>query len=96
MPDYARSSYQSYVVRIGDDSPKTMGEVAQFLLDNGVACRPGYMTCHTQPLYREMYPDLSLPNSEKALETAMVLPLFPEMTREEQDYVVEMLKAAVS
>lgn len=96
MPDYARSSYQSYVVRIADSSPMTMGEVAQYLLDNGVACRPGYMACHIQPLYEQMYPGLGLPNTEKALKSIMVLPLFPEMSREEQEYVVEQLTAAVS
>jgi perosamine synthetase len=96
IPAYAHANYQSYVVRIADESRVSMGEVAQYLLDNGVACRPSYMACHVQPLYRRMYPDLTLPNTEKALETAMVLPLFPEMRREEQEYVVEQLAAALS
>ena len=96
MPSYAQSSYQSYMIRIADSSPVPMADVAQHLLDNGVACRPGYMACHIQPLYREMYPDLALPNTEKALETSMVLPLFPEMTQAEQTYVVEQLAAVLS
>jgi dTDP-4-amino-4,6-dideoxygalactose transaminase len=96
IPAYTRSSYQSYVVRIADESRVSMNEVAQYLLDNGVACRPGYMACHVQPLYRQIYPNLTLPNTEKALETAMVLPLFPEMRQEEQEYVVEQLTAALS
>jgi dTDP-4-amino-4,6-dideoxygalactose transaminase len=96
IPAYTRSSYQSYVVRIADESRVSMNEAAQYLLDNGVACRPGYMACHVQPLYRQMYPNLTLPNTEKALETAMILPLFPEMRQEEQEYVVEQLAAALS
>jgi dTDP-4-amino-4,6-dideoxygalactose transaminase len=95
VPDYASPNWQSYVVRISDDCPVGRDVVAQRLLDAGIACRPGYMACHTQPAYRNLYPELSLPNTEKALTSVIILPLYPQMTDEEQDYVIKQMVNAV-
>jgi len=92
IPDCVTPNWQSYVIRISDDCPATRNEIAQHLLDVGVACRPAYMACHTQPVYRALYPDLRLPNTEKALDTVIILPLYPQMTDEEQDYVIKALR----
>ena len=93
VPEYATANWQSYVVRIADDCPVPRNTVAQRLLDAGIACRPAYMACHLQPLYRR--PGLRLPATEKALDTVVILPLYPQMTDEEQDYVIEVLAKAV-
>lgn len=89
VPDYATPCWQSYAIRITEDAPVSRNNVAQKLLDAGIACRPAYMACHTQPVYRQFYPDLCLPNTEKALESVIILPLYPQMTDAEQDYVIQ-------
>ena len=94
VPEYATFNYQSYVVRLADGCPMPQDQVAQWLLDAGVACRPGYMACHVQPMYRALNPDVSLPNTDKALESVIILPLYPQMTDAEQDYVVRVLSKA--
>lgn len=94
VPDYAIPNWQSYAICISDDCPVTRNEVAQRLLDVGVACRPAYMACHVQPIYRKFYSDLCLPSTEKALDTVIILPLYPQMTNEKQDYVIEALQEA--
>ena len=71
-------------------------DVAQQLLDAGVACRPAYMACHVQPVYRRLYPELRLPNTERALETVIILPLYPQMTGAEQEYVIDCVLSAVA
>lgn len=96
IPHGVTFNWESYVVRITDGFPSSMERVAQYLLDKGVSCRPGYMACHVQPVYREIYPDLVLPHTEATLKQAIVLPLYPQMTDTEQDFVVEMLKEASS
>lgn len=95
VPDYAVSNWQSYAIRVTDDSPVERNVVAQRLLDAGVACRPAYMACHVQPVYGSLYPELRLPNTEKALSSVIILPLYPQMTDEEQDYVIEVVSKAV-
>jgi len=92
IPGCVTPNWQSYVIRVSDDCPATRNEIAQHLLDVGVACRPAYMACHVQPVYRALYPDLRLPNTEKALDTVIILPLYPQMTDEEQDYVIKALR----
>jgi dTDP-4-amino-4,6-dideoxygalactose transaminase len=95
IPPEAAPCWQSYAVRISDECPVPRDTVAQRLLDAGIACRPAYMACHVQPAYRCLYPDLELPNTEKALHTVIILPLFPQMTEQEQSYVTDTLINAV-
>lgn len=95
VPDYASPNWQSYAVRINDDCPVTRNTVAQHLLDVGIACRPGYMACHLERVYRHSYPDLSLPNTDKALSSVIILPLYPQMTDEEQNYVIDVTSKAI-
>jgi perosamine synthetase len=70
--------------------------VAQQLLDAGISCRPAYMACHAQPVYRRLYPELRLPNTEQALESVIILPLYPQMTDAEQEYVIDCVLRAVA
>ncbi len=96
IPDDAAPNWQSYVVRISDDCPLDRNVIAQRLLDAGIACRPAYMACHVQPAYRDLYPDIHLPNTEKALDSVIILPLYPQMTVEEQQHVIESVAEAVT
>ncbi len=91
IPDYAIPNYQSYAIRISDNCPVSADEIAQRLLEAGIACRQGYMACHTEPVYKKLYSNTNLPNTEKALRIVIILPLYPQMSEEEQDYVIEGL-----
>jgi len=95
VPDYASPSWQSYAVRMAGDAPVSRNEAAQRLLDAGIACRPAYMACHLQDVYRRLYPHLRLPGTESALESVIILPLYPQMTDEEQDYVIESIRRSL-
>src|SRR5205807_1131293 len=64
VPEYATPNWQSYAIRIADESPVSRDVVAQRLLDAGIACRPAYMACHVQPAYRANRPPSALPNTE--------------------------------
>lgn len=95
VPDYSTPCWQSYAIRVAGDAPVSRNTVAQRLLDAGIACRPGYMACHAQRVYRQLYPELRLPNTERALETVIILPLYPQMTDAEQEYVIECVLSSV-
>jgi dTDP-4-amino-4,6-dideoxygalactose transaminase len=91
VPGYAQHNWQTYAIRVAQNSPINRDALAQHLLDAGISCRPAYIACHMQPVYRSLFPDLSLPNTERALKEVLILPLYPQMTDKEQDYVTETI-----
>lgn len=92
-PGWARSNWQSYCVRLpaGCDQAQVM----QTLLDRGVATRRGIMCAHREPAYRDFASRSPLPESESAQDRCILVPLYFQMTEEDQDYVVEQLADVV-
>lgn len=90
-PDWAESNFQSYVVRIGRHFAADRNEVLVELAEQGIAARPGIMTAHRTQAYREIYGDVTLPITESISDTSLILPLYPDMTHEEQDRVIRTL-----
>lgn len=64
------------------------------LEENGVASGVYYpVPLHRQEVYHGLgYEEGSLPISEEASKRTMALPLYPEMTEDEQQYVIETVK----
>ncbi len=91
-PNWARSNWQSYCVRLPDSCDQRA--IMQFLLDRGVATRRGVMCSHREEAYANIPCPWPLPESEQAQDHSIVLPLYHQMTEEDQDYVVEMLMKA--
>jgi perosamine synthetase len=89
-PSWAEPNWQSYAIRVTEGS---RNRIAQELLDAGIACRPAYMACHIQPVYRPAR-NRPMPNTERALETVIILPMYPQMTEAEQDYVIDHVRRA--
>ena len=91
QPPFARSNWQSYCVRL----PEKCGqmEVMQYMLDKGVSTRRGVMNSHLEKYYAD-FPHEPLPESEKAQAQCIILPLYHQMTEDQQDYVVKTLKEA--
>jgi perosamine synthetase len=92
VPDYARTNYQSYAVRVRSEFPLTRDRLMQTLLDRGIGTRRGIMNAHQEAAYAAGGP-YHLPASEAARDTAVLLPLFHSMTDADQDYVIEQLTA---
>jgi dTDP-4-amino-4,6-dideoxygalactose transaminase len=95
VPSYADPNFQSYAVSLGDDCAVTRDGVWQTLLDNGVAAKRGIMTIHRERSYTETYGHQSLPVTEKASDSSLLLPLYPQMTEADQDHVVAALGKAL-
>jgi dTDP-4-amino-4,6-dideoxygalactose transaminase len=81
VPPYADPNFQSYAISLGDDCAVTRDGVWQTLLDNGVAAKRGIMTIHRESSYTETYGRQFLPVTEKASDSSLLLPLYPQMTR---------------
>jgi dTDP-4-amino-4,6-dideoxygalactose transaminase len=91
-PEWARSNWQSFCVRLPHHCDQRA--VMQKMLDQGVATRRGIMCSHREPIYRERSAHHPLPHSEAAQDQCAILPLYPQMTPEEQEQVVKALERA--
>jgi dTDP-4-amino-4,6-dideoxygalactose transaminase len=95
-PDYARTNWQSYWVRLPEEADQR--RVMQFMLDRGIATRRAIMNAHREPPYASSsgYRAAStLTHSEQMQDHAIILPLFHEMTDEDQHRVADELSAAL-
>lgn len=86
--------YQSYVTLV--TSPLSRDDLASRLAADGVATRQGTHAVHTLGVYATKYglKPGDFPNALVADRQSLALPLYPQMTDEEQDYVIARVRAA--
>lgn len=94
IPDYALPNYQSYIVRLKGASRERRDGLQNALLARGVATRRGLMASHLEAPYRAG-PSAPLPHSEAADAQTLILPLFHDLSEDDQDYVIEALGQAL-
>jgi dTDP-4-amino-4,6-dideoxygalactose transaminase len=90
-PSGLRHNYQSYMVRLASDAPISRDELMQRMLDRGVSTRRGIMAIHREVPYCDSW-DKLLTNTNLVTDTTMILPVFHEMTEDDQDYVVNCVE----
>ena len=80
--------YNQFVIRV----PRR-DELLSYLQQNSIGCEIYYPLClHQQKcLDKYGYGDLSFPVAESAASQALALPIFPELSREQQEYVVKTI-----
>lgn len=94
-PEWARSNWQSYCVRLPRECSQE--QVMQTLLDRGIATRRGIMCAHRETAYRSQSWRSAglLPESERAQDECILLPLYHQLDRKEQELVTAELRAAI-
>jgi dTDP-4-amino-4,6-dideoxygalactose transaminase len=90
VPDYARSNFQSFAVRVTPEHPRRRDQIMQDLLEAGISSRRGIMNAHQEGAYPDR-PRFRLPHSEAARDNVVLLPLFHEMTNMDVRRVVEVV-----
>jgi len=93
QPAGLHPNFQSYVVRLSPEAPIGRDALMQELLDRGVSTRRGIMAIHREAPFRDARWESRLPETNAATESTIILPLFHQMTEDEQDYVVESISA---
>jgi perosamine synthetase len=96
-PSWARSNWQSYCVRLPAGCDQ--GRVMQSMLDEGISTRRGVMSAHREPAYqreawRAEHRD-ALAISEEISDDGLMLPLFGDMTDDDQLRVASRLARAI-
>ena len=90
-PDRTHTFHQ-YTVRVLGGKRDAL---QTYLKKRGISTQVYYpLPLHLQPCFRDLgYREGDLPESERASREVLSLPMFPELTEEEQDYVVQAIKA---
>jgi perosamine synthetase len=89
QPSWARSNWQSYAVQLSAEHDQQT--VMQAMLDQGIATRRGVMCAHREEACADLPLRHDLSVSERAQDTTIILPLYSQMTPEEQDHVITTL-----
>lgn len=89
--DYAKSSWHIYPIQLDlDRLNASRKEIFEEFQNNNIGVQVHYIPLHFQPFYNKMgYNKGDFPNAERYYERAVTLPLFPKMTDEEVEYVIE-------
>lgn len=84
------NSWHLYVVQVWNRK-----EVYDKLQKAGIHVNVHYIPVYRHPYYQEHgYENVACPNAEKLYDHMLSLPLYPDLTNEEQDYVIEQVKKA--
>lgn len=92
-PPYGTTNFQSYWVLLTDDFRMERNQLLDVLSAHGVSARRGIMAAHLEPAYAGVE-TVSLPVTERLTRRTLILPLFHELTPDEQERIVDLLRGA--
>ena len=85
-------SWHLYIIKIHKEFDISRDELFKKLLANGVRTSVHYKPLHKFSLYKKMCKKYGkLANSSKAYKEILSLPLYPGITKKEQDYVIKQI-----
>ena len=94
-PTHGTSNVQSFWVEVGDAFPMDREGLLARLAEAGVSARRGIMAAHRQPAYADAEHQ-PMPVTERLTDRTLILPLFHQMTGEQQARVVDVVRSAAS
>ncbi|HEY5079065.1 MAG TPA: DegT/DnrJ/EryC1/StrS family aminotransferase [Opitutaceae bacterium] len=87
-PEGSVWNHQTYLIRLAGVKADARDRFMQALLDDGIATRRGVMSIHRETSYVERFGRQSLPESERASDECVCLPLYTQMTADEIEQVI--------
>lgn len=81
------SAQHNYVIRC-----KERDKLHLYLRERNISSGVHYMPLHLQPFYRKKCPKINLPITETEWKKLLTLPLYPQLTHKEQDYIINCIK----
>ncbi len=92
-PVATASAWHLYVIRLSRTSPISRKHLFDALRKANIGVNVHYIPIHLQPYYRDLgFNKGDFSNAEAFYEAALSLPIFPNLTVSEQDYIIETLR----
>ena len=93
IKDNRETSWHLYVIKINNRD-----EIIEQLKENGIGCSVHFIPVHKHPYYKNKYgyKDQDYPIANSVFERSLSLPIFPDMTEDEINYVIENVIAQVN
>ena len=81
--------YNQYIIRV-----ENRDELKKFLTENEIGNEIYYpMPFHLQECFADLkYKEGDFPEAEEACKTSLAIPVFPELTKDQQQFVVDKIK----
>jgi UDP-4-amino-4,6-dideoxy-N-acetyl-beta-L-altrosamine transaminase len=80
-------AYHLYIIEVDD----RLG-LYNYLRDNNVFAQIHYIPCHLMPYYKQFgWKEGDMPNAESYYKNCLSLPMFPALTDEEQNFVIQKI-----
>jgi dTDP-4-amino-4,6-dideoxygalactose transaminase len=91
------SAWHLFVVRLRSDQKDTRDSLFKKLRADGIGVNVHYIPIYRQPYYQKFGAKIEyFPNAETYFKSAISLPLYPELSKTDQDYVIEKLQGYLS
>jgi len=90
-PDHGTSNFQSYWVEVLPEYGTDREGLLAALAAADISARRGIMAAHRQLPYRGLAEPGSLPVTERLTDNTLILPLYHELTEQDQDRVIDVL-----
>ncbi len=84
VKNYAQSSHHNYVIKV---SSKIRDRLSDYLAHNGIATSVHYEPTNHYKLYSDYRADV--PVTERVWKEILLLPIFPDLSEKDQEYIVE-------
>jgi dTDP-4-amino-4,6-dideoxygalactose transaminase len=93
-PPYGATNFQSFWIALPADFPVTRNDLLRMLAEADISARRGIMAAHLEPAYADQARGVQLPVTEQLSASTLILPLFHELTADQQSQVVDVISAA--
>ena len=80
-------SYHLYIIEV-----ENRLELYNYLRENKIFAQIHYIPCHLMPYYRQLgWKEGDLPTAESYYKRCISLPMYPTLSLEEQNFVIELI-----
>jgi len=92
LPNGTYNAHHLFIIEV-----ENRKELYDFLHSNGILAQIHYMPVHTMPYYKSIgYSEADLRNAEKYYSKCISLPMYPTLSNEEQNFVIEQVNHFVN